>query len=212
MSTKEKINQYLNTKGISPTKAEGMLNWGKGALTKSSSISTDKLEEFLLLFNDLSSEWLLRGKGEMIKSTGLPSQSPQIVEKVITKTSIPYYKSLPVSAGQLDTIIQEAEPDGYIDLSGVTAKALFPVVGCSMKPEINPGDIIGISPLESWDIVDPDKVYLVITSDDRMIKHLSVDEMDDSILWCLSPNYPKFKIYKSDIKRIYRVTFCGKLI
>lgn len=50
-----------------------MLNWGKGALTKSSSISTDKLEEFLLLFNDLSSEWLLRGNGEMLRSIITPS-------------------------------------------------------------------------------------------------------------------------------------------
>lgn len=73
MSIKEKIHQYLNLKGISPTKAEGMLNWGKGALTKSSSISTDKLEEFLLLFNDLSSEWLLRGNGEMLRSIITPS-------------------------------------------------------------------------------------------------------------------------------------------
>ena len=63
MATKERINQYLNLKGISPTKAEVMLNWGKGALTKSSSMSTDKLEELLLLFDDLSAEWLLREKG-----------------------------------------------------------------------------------------------------------------------------------------------------
>lgn len=66
MATKERINQYLNLKGISPTKAEVMLNWGKGALTKSSSMSTDKLEELLLLFDDLSAEWLLREKGDML--------------------------------------------------------------------------------------------------------------------------------------------------
>lgn len=125
---------------------------------------------------------------------------------------VPYYKDLPVSAGQLDIVIQAAQPAGYVDLPGVTANALFPVVGCSMKPEINPGDVIGISPIDAWEIVDPDKVYLIVTADDRMIKHLSVDENDDSILWCMSPNYPKFKVNKSDIKYIYRVTFCGKLI
>lgn len=73
MTTKERINQYLNSKGISPTKAEVMLNWGKGSLTKSSSMSTDKLEELLLLFNDLSAEWLLRGEGEMYKKTSTPN-------------------------------------------------------------------------------------------------------------------------------------------
>lgn len=67
MPVKEKIRQYLDLEGISLTKAETMLNWGKGTLTKSSSISVDKLEEFLRLFENLSSEWLLRGEGEMIK-------------------------------------------------------------------------------------------------------------------------------------------------
>lgn len=67
MKTKEKLIQFLDYKGIKPTKAENMLNWGKGAITKPSSMSIDKLEEFLLLFTELSAEWLLRGEGEMIK-------------------------------------------------------------------------------------------------------------------------------------------------
>lgn len=67
MKTKEKLMQFLDYKGIKPTKAENMLNWGKGAITKPSSMSIDKLEEFLLLFTELSAEWLLRGEGEMIK-------------------------------------------------------------------------------------------------------------------------------------------------
>lgn len=68
MGIKERIGKYLKFKGISATKAEAMLNWGKGTLTKSSSLSSDKLEEFLLLFKDLSAEWLMRGVGEMIVS------------------------------------------------------------------------------------------------------------------------------------------------
>ena len=67
MATKERIIQFLDYKGIKPTKAESMLNWGKGAITKPSSISIDKLEEFLLLFSDLSAEWVMRGVGEMLR-------------------------------------------------------------------------------------------------------------------------------------------------
>lgn len=68
MKTKERLIQFLDYKGIKPTKAENMLNRGKGAITKPSSISIDKLEEFLLLFTDLSAEWLMRGEGDMLKS------------------------------------------------------------------------------------------------------------------------------------------------
>lgn len=66
MDVKEKILQYLESKSVSPTKAEVMLKWGKGALIKPKSISSDRVEEFLLLFEDLSAEWLFRDKGEML--------------------------------------------------------------------------------------------------------------------------------------------------
>lgn len=85
MATKERINQYLNLKGISPTKAEVMLNWGKGALTKSSSMSTDKLGELLLLFDDLSAEWLLRGKGDML------TQETEDVQEEKQKLEMTFY-------------------------------------------------------------------------------------------------------------------------
>lgn len=162
----------------------------------------------LSVYPDISSEWLLLGKGEMIKDI---ISIPQI-QNSDKNIGIPYYADLPVSAGTLDVILQDAEPSGWVNLPGVTAKALFPVVGCSMKPEVNPGDVVGITQMDSWERVDPDKTYLIITADDRMIKHLALDEEDDSILWCISPNYPKFKINKDDIKHLYRVSFCGKLM
>ena len=68
MDVKEKLMQYLDNKGVSPTKAEQLLGWGKGALIKAKSISVDRTGEFLLLFEDLSAEWLLRGQGEMIRT------------------------------------------------------------------------------------------------------------------------------------------------
>lgn len=71
MTVKEKIQEYLDFKGISPTAAERSLNWGVGALTKAKSITVDRAKEFLLLYSDLSAEWLLRGEGEMLKSSSI---------------------------------------------------------------------------------------------------------------------------------------------
>lgn len=153
----------------------------------------------------VSFEWLKYGEGEMYEPKTAPETSTG-------QKGVPFYQDLPVSAGELDALIQNAAPSGYVDVPGINAKALFPVVGCSMQPEINPGDVVGISPIELGDIVDPDKTYLIITHNDRMIKHLAMDAEDDSILWCVSPNYPKFKIRKEDIKFVYRVTFCGKIL
>lgn len=174
----------------------------------SGGISSDVMLKLKDKFPNLNLDWLITGKGEMLKSER-PSNALIINND---GKGIPYYADLPVSAGHLDAFMQDAEPTGWINLPGVTSKALFPVIGCSMKPEINPGDVVGIIQMNSWEMVDPDKVYLIITHDERMIKHLAVDEEDDSILWCISPNYPKFKINKSDIKFLYRISFCGKFI
>lgn len=129
--------------------------------------------------------------------------------------AIPYYGDLLVSAGEWDLAkIQKIEkPSGWIKLPEVfSAIGAFPVVGCSMEPDIHAGDFIAVSPLENWDRIDPDKIYMIITHDDRMIKHLSSDEENPDILWCISPNYPKFKIFKSEVLSILKITFHGKIM
>lgn len=164
------------------------------------------LAAILSTYPDISAEWLMLGEGEMRKK-----QSTMLYAAPV-EGAIPYYENLPVSAGQLDMVEGEEQPTGYVKIPGVSAKWLFPVIGCSMKPEINPGDIIGVNVVERWDRVEPDKIYMIITNEERMIKRLRIDNESDEILWCISPNYPEFKIQKSDIKHIYQVVFHGELM
>lgn len=152
-----------------------------------------------------------KSKHAILRSLSITPE--QDINAPSAKKGIPFYPNLDVSAGKLDTILYgDDKPTGYVDLPGVKAEALLPVIGCSMQPEINPGDIIGISSMNSWDIIDPDKIYMIITHDDRMIKHLEMDSENSDFIWCVSPNYNKFKLYKTDIRAIYRVTFCAKLM
>lgn len=80
MSIKEKIQNYLEFKGVTPTAAERELGWGVGAFTKAKSITAERAKEFLLLYNDLSAEWLFRDEGEMLKGE-TPASTEQKVEK-----------------------------------------------------------------------------------------------------------------------------------
>lgn len=208
METNERILEFIDYKGISVNFFERSIGKSTNYVRNSKSFTSNVLATIMDVYPELNIEWLVTGKGNMLKSKeAIPTIKVNTVED-----GIPYYADLPVSAGQLDTFIQDAAPTGWVKLPGVTSKALFPVIGCSMKPEINPGDVVGIIQIDSWEVVDPDKVYLIIMHDERMIKHLAIDEEDDSILWCISPNYPKFKINKEDIKFIYRISFCGKLM
>ena len=101
------------------------------------------------------------------------------------------------------------EPDGFIyNLPGMAFTENFlPVVGYSMEPEVKENAIIGVRKMDKWDTLNTTKKYLIITHDDRMIKYVEHDEKNEDILWCVSPNYKRFKVYKSDIVEIQRITF-----
>ena len=86
----------------------------------------------------------------------------------------PFYEDMPVSAGEgeLATALGSMKPTGWISMPGMPKSiGAFPVVGCSMEPDIKAGDFIAVAEVERWEAVDPEKVYMVITRDDRMINH-----------------------------------------
>jgi transcriptional regulator with XRE-family HTH domain len=123
--------------------------------------------------------------------------------------SIPFW-NLPVSAGKsINQVVGANKPDGFIKgLPGADiAENILPVNGASMEPEVTNGAIIGVRKMDNWESLNTERIYLIITQDDRMIKRIEHDEEDKDILWCVSPNYPRFKVYKTDIIEIQRVCF-----
>lgn len=160
---------------------------------------------------EISYEWLLLGKGSMLIPTRRVSEPDLLyaTPETAPRGAVPYW-DLPVSAGHsVVDIIGEKEPVGYIhNLPGIElAEAILPVSGMSMEPEISNGAIIGVRKMNSWETLNTERIYLIITQEDRMIKRISHDKEDSTILWCHSPNYPEFKIYKDDIIEVHRVCF-----
>ena len=72
MGVIKRLKEYLDYKGIANYRAEqecGLSNGLiKNALKAGSSIGSDKLENILNAYSDLSAEWLMRGEGSMIKN------------------------------------------------------------------------------------------------------------------------------------------------
>ena len=66
----ERLKQYMDYKGITVAAFErsiGMANASFGkSLKKGGAIGTDKLENILTIYPDISPLWLLRGVGEML--------------------------------------------------------------------------------------------------------------------------------------------------
>lgn len=157
---------------------------------------------------DINPEWLLTGLGDMQKS----KFEQEVDDTDRSEKGSPYFSDLPVSAGTGGCAnIGDANATGRVSIPGVSAEFFFPVIGCSMQPEIKAGDVIGVNSI-TGNRFDPDKIYFILTHEERMIKRLRADDDNEDILWCVSSNYKEFKIYKEDIKCIYQVVFHGELM
>ena len=76
MTTKERLKKYIKYKNLTVISFEKSLNVSNGYVSSiSKSIQPDKLLEISEKYTDLSIEWLLIGKGEMIKTEKI--QNPQ---------------------------------------------------------------------------------------------------------------------------------------
>ncbi len=205
MTIKERLIVFIKSLGIGQGAFEKKVGLSNGYVNNiRKSIQPDKLQKIALIYPNLNTGWLMVGDGEMLKPTleepgqiGFPGKS------------VPYW-NLPVTAGRsLGEIIGQLKPDGYISgLPGADmAENILPVTGTSMEPEVPEGALIGVRKMDNWETLNTGRIYLIITHDDRMIKRIEHDIENEAILWCTSPNYPKFKIYKSDIIEIQRVCF-----
>lgn len=206
-TTKERILEYADFKGISKSQLYRDTGLKRGVLDADklhTSISDVYIANIIAVYSDINLEWLMTGNGTMLLSEQEASQELQGSIK-----GVPFY-NLPVSAGHstLD-IIGATHPEGYINnLPGADiAEAILPVTGMSMLPEIMPGALIGVRLVHNWESLNTERIYMIITQEDRMIKRIEHDSESDDAIWCVSPNYQKFKVYKSQIIEIHRVCF-----
>ena len=69
----ERIKKYIDYKGINISKFEKSIGMSNATFSKSlrnnGAIGTDKLEKILKIYEDLNPEWVVTGKGSMIKES-----------------------------------------------------------------------------------------------------------------------------------------------
>lgn len=177
--------------------------------------SAENLERIINSNELINARWLLTGAGNMHNESDvnlkifLPENLPKQVGKLYLA---PIYESYPVSAGNMGlSAVRDDKPDGYA-YTAMPGVIFFPVVGCSFEPIIKAGNYIGTVKVDSWDRVDTEKIYFILTREERMIKRLRIDKSDNSILWCVSPNFQEFKIMKEDVIEISHVFFYGMMV
>ena len=204
----DRIKQYLDAKGISVSAFErsiGMSNASFGkSLKNGGAIGTDKLENILTVYPDISVDWLFSGKGSMFNKE---SNTPESSVTTNPRSGIPYY-DVDFIGGFCEIFNdQTITPQNYITIQGFEkADCWCNVSGHSMEPKINHGDIIALRKSSVEDILYGE-IYAVVTNSIRTIKiirksrkpnmlrfiPINIDEFDEK-------EYPI-----SDILQIYKV-------
>ena len=183
---------------------------------KGEKISVEIINRIISSFN-INANWLITGEGEVLKSETSETLVPFSISEFRQRGYSPFYSEMQIGAGQYDLALTSQnidEPASWIKIPGIEVDAWFPIVGFSMEPKIYAGDIIGVVVVHNWERIDPDKIYMVVTIYDRVIKHLQSDELEPEYIWAISEN-PKTKNYRlhvSEIIRIYRVVWSGRLV
>jgi SOS-response transcriptional repressor LexA len=205
----ERIKQYIDYKSISVAafeKSIGMSNASFGkCLKKGGAIGTDKLENILSVYPDISPNWLLTGNGDMLRNT---------TELTPTKdgTGIPL---IPVEAmagcftGSQTVLLQEC--DRYVVPAFKNADFLIYVRGDSMQPRYYSGDMVACKMLSPTDLFFQwGKVYVLDTDQGALIKKVEQGTDDETItLVSENENYKPFQIPR---RAIYHIAIVMGLI
>ena len=163
---------------------------------------------------EISADWIMTGQGPMLSQDNVYVTNNRVVTydlKIFEgrdTDGVPLY-NMPVSAGDLGVVdIGREEPTLYIKLPVFRdCKAIFPVVGISMEPDIRSGDLVGVVEIEppfKWEYINTTRIYLIVTRSDRMIKYIK-DAIHPEYIVCESPNASPFRVEKAEILQIYQV-------
>lgn len=207
-TVKQRLIEFMRAKKLSQKRFETIAGLSNGYINSLRQAPTaTKLQSILSAFPDLNQQWLLTGEGKML------------IDDEVMKSDAgrPFFGSLPVSAGRVEQYpdILNCQPTGFIDIPQTHgAEFFFPVIGMSMKPTIDEGEVIGVTHIDSYETTNPDRVYMIVTRDnERMIKRiLHYNKEEETItLGSDNPNYPDSTLNVDLVVDIYKVVFHMKI-
>ncbi len=204
---KERILKYIDYKGINKRKFYQLTGISNGTLDKTSGLSEFGIEKFVSTFSDINPEWLLTGKGEMLKSGNIdePVLHPAVAGQ---KDAIPLVDvRANAGYGSFDSLITEGDISSHYvvpKFSRLKPDFMIEITGNSMAPKYYSGDLIAVRKLESSEFIQWGRPHLIGTRNQGiMVKRLYPSDQDGHYK-CKSdnPEYPPFDVPRDEITGI----------
>lgn len=200
---KQNILLYLANKGVTPYefyKASGVT---RGILQQSNGISEDNIARFLTYAPDVNIEWLLTGRGDMLRKEDTSNQRHSEPAHSVSENSQEGIPLIPLSAmaGAFtgETSVMEYECERYVIPAFKGADFLIPVKGDSMQPTYYSGDLVACQRIPLNDLFFQwNKTYVLDTKQGPLIKRVRRGSDDEHILIVSdNPAYAPFELSRA---------------
>ena len=218
MGTVQRIQQYIEDKGISKYRFYQQSGLSNGALDKGENIGSDKCEKILYAFPDLNSDWLLTGRGSMLKNNGLELidnkediEKNELPEVNYEYKGAPYYNVDFIGGFDLVLNDQTNNPDYYINFPPYNKEGVVwcNITGHSMEPELNNGDFIALKEMtDPIEYLPYGEIYGIITDNYRTVKRIRMSERKGFVRLIptnKSPEYGEQEIPINMIRKVFAV-------
>lgn len=203
-SIKERILYIPEIKGITKKyffKQIGMTYGNFKGEQKKRPINSDALDTILSFYPDISAEWLLSGKGEILNGSKPIPVAFKSTKLDVGIPLIPANAIAGVFKGEINVL--ELECERFVVPVFKDAEFLIPVKGSSMYPKYNSGDIVACKKLPIDTFFQWKKVYVLDTDQGALIKRVMKATTEDHLL-IVSDNskYEPFELSKQNIYSI----------
>ena len=182
-----------------------------------SNVGVSAIQNTVLQF-PINSDWLLTGRGSMLKSEGMPLMGDKKAEKEEVLPEVNYeYKGAPYYnvdfIGGFDLVLndQTRNPDYYINFPPYNREGVVwcNITGHSMEPELNNGDFIAMKEMHSpIEYLPAGEIYGIITEDYRTVKRIRMADRDGFVRLIptnKNPEYAEQEIPVEMIRKVYAV-------
>ncbi len=218
MKAIERLYQYIDYKGYKPTIFEKDIGLSSGYLSVQKKRNADIGETVVNKINDncqdISIEWLITGKGNMLRSdlsAGAMKSNKDNPDAypLIDLTVAAGFGSVKFSIEKKDV------KDYYVipKFSDLKIDFMIEVTGSSMYPKYTSGDVVACTILRESKFIQWNKVHVIATTEQGLLVK-RIRENDENSILALSDNidYPPFKIPLIEITGIALVVGVVRLV
>ena len=203
---KDRILTFLEVEGIRKADfytSTGLSDSNFKGKNRLSQPGGDMIVKILTTYPNISADWLIMGKGDMLRSKEISPQRKAEPAHLVPKNSHEGIPLIPLSAmaGAFtgETSVMEYECERYVIPAFRGADFLIPVKGDSMQPTYYPGDLVACQRVPLDDLFFQwNKTYVLDTKQGPLIKRVRRGSDDEHILIVSdNPAYAPFELSRA---------------